>query len=88
MGGFEGGYGNFDQEGGSYGARSQGRSGWQNQENQFDDDYNHWRNEQVGKLDEDYRAWQGERRQKFSDEFGKWRSERMAKGDTQKDNKK
>lgn len=78
----EGGYRNasFDQ-GGSYGARSQGRSGWQGQDNQFDPDYHHWRNEQIGKLDEDYKAWQGERRQKFSDEFGKWRSERAAKGD-------
>jgi hypothetical protein len=85
----EGGYGggSFDHERGSSGARWQGRSGWQNQDNQFDDDYNHWRNEQIGKLDEDYKAWQGERRQKFSDEFGKWRSERTAKGEAQKDRK-
>lgn len=75
----------FDQEPGSYGGRSLGRSGWQNQDNEFDSDYHHWRNEQIGKLDEDYKAWQGERRQKFSDEFGKWRSERAAKGDSQKE---
>jgi len=74
---------NYDDDGGYVGASSQGRSGWQNQDNQFDDDYNHWRNEQISKLDEDYKAWQAERRQKFSDEFGKWRSERMAKSDTQ-----
>ena len=72
---------NSDQEAGSFGSGSQGRYGRRNQENQFDDDYTHWRNEQIGKLDEDYKAWQGERRQKFSDEFGEWRSERSAKGD-------
>jgi hypothetical protein len=48
--------------------------------NRFDDDYYHWRQEQIGKLDEDYQGWQAERRKKFADEFDKWRTERSKNG--------
>jgi hypothetical protein len=46
-----------------------------------DEDYHHWRSQQIGKLDKDYEAWRNERRQKFSDEFEKWRSARPQNGD-------
>jgi hypothetical protein len=63
----------------SYNERT-GNEGWagqmQKENAQFDDDYNHWRQEQISKLDEDYATWLSERRQKFADEFDKWRSER------------
>lgn len=45
-----------------------------------DDDYVHWREQQMNKLDEDYHNWRAERRTKFDEEFEKWRSERNATG--------
>jgi hypothetical protein len=71
--------------GGEQGSYSQGMYGSQGQYqgHHHDDDYMHWRNEQLGKLDEDYKTWQGERRKKFADEFDKWRSERSAKAGSQ-----
>ena len=73
-----GGYGNAS---GRYGARGYGdqRSGvgqYGSRQNQHDDDYTHWRNEQVSKFDKDYSDYQTERRKKFSEEFDKWRSSR------------
>jgi hypothetical protein len=59
------------------------KHGWPDQsarrDSQMDDDYNHWREQQLGKFDEDYKSWRDERRQKFSDDFGKWREERASK---------
>ncbi len=86
----EGRYGDsFEDDGsGSFGPEPipGGRTARQHPDGQFDDDYYHWRNEQIGKFDADYEAWQSERRKKFSDEFGKWRNDRAAKSAT--DNRK
>jgi hypothetical protein len=46
-----------------------------------DEDYHHWRSQQIGKLDKDYQDWRNERRKKFSDEFEKWRSSRPQQAD-------
>lgn len=66
--------------GGSYSGQShdpnygsdQARSRSQN----FDPDYDQWRQEQMSNLDSDYQAWRGERYKKFSDEFNNWRTNR------------
>jgi hypothetical protein len=72
--------------GNDYG-EAEGRRGWSgydedqpDRSNRFDDDYHHWRQEQISKLDEDYQGWQTERRKKFADEFDKWRIERSKSG--------
>jgi hypothetical protein len=41
-----------------------------------DEDYHHWRNEQLRKFDQDYDEWRNERRQKFTEDFNKWRLSR------------
>ena len=43
-----------------------------------DEDYSHWRNEQLTKLDDEYDEGRKERRKKFSDDFEKWRTERSS----------
>lgn len=60
--------------GGMRGSELQSR----NRDPSHDDDYMHWREQQMSRLDEDYHHWRGERRKKFAEEFDKWRSERSA----------
>lgn len=50
------------------------------QREQFDPDYDQWRQEQLKSLDDDYRQWRSDRFKKFSDEFSSWRSSRSASG--------
>jgi hypothetical protein len=70
-------------QGQSHAQGSFGEKGFQGHEHddrqRFDDDYWHWRSEQLQRFDQDYEAWRNERRQKFSDEFNKWRSSRPEK---------
>ena len=85
MGDYFGGAGTASQDqrgrnqSGQYGARDR-------EEHRHDDDYSHWRNEQIGKLDEDYTAFRDERRKKFADEFDKWRTDRASKAGAQTGN--
>ena len=92
-----GGMGNrMGGEGRGYGMGSGGMPSYRGQmarggDSSHDDDYGHWREEQMKKLDEDYHTWRGERRKKFAEEFDKWRSERsknQGSDKTQTDNKK
>lgn len=43
-----------------------------------DDDYHHWRRQQVAALDRDYDEYRREHRQKFHNEFGTWRQDRQS----------
>lgn len=54
--------------------RSSARSAAQEQD--FEPDYLHWRDQQIAGFDRDYHAWRSEKRQKFSSDFDSWRSTR------------
>jgi hypothetical protein len=80
----------FDHEGGRrFGGSEEGQGfqgGWgegefgkiaqENWRHHHDEDYHHWRNEQLRKFDQDYDEWRNERRQKFTEDFNKWRLSR------------
>jgi hypothetical protein len=89
----EGSGGSSGQGGGHEGGqRSWDRAEEQNLRHQHDDDYHHWRNEQLRKFDQDYEEWRNERRKKFSEDFDKWRSARPERAEgnrtvSQADNK-
>jgi hypothetical protein len=61
---------------GGWGEGEFGRTAQENQRHHNDEDYHHWRNEQLRKFDQDYDEWRNERRQKFTEDFNKWRSSR------------
>ncbi len=46
------------------------------QMDEYEPDYQNWRDEQLTALDSDYQEFQKERRKKFSDEFNEWRKNR------------
>jgi hypothetical protein len=54
----------------------------------FDDDYSHWRQEQMRKFDKDYEEWRSERRKKFSEDFDTWRAARPQQGTEEKSRNK
>jgi hypothetical protein len=73
------GYGGGEQGQGFQGGWGEGEFGRTAQENwrhHHDEDYHHWRNEQLRKFDQDYDEWRNELRQKFTEDFNKWRSSR------------
>jgi hypothetical protein len=73
------GYGGGEQAQDFQGGWGEGESGRLAQEkwrHHYDEDYHHWRNEQLRKFDQDYDEWRNERRQKFTEDFNKWRSSR------------
>jgi hypothetical protein len=53
-----------------------------------DDDYHHWRDDQMKQLDNEYDAYRSDRRKKFSDDFSTWRDERKtSQGSTDSEKK-
>ena len=98
--GWGGGYPGYGGEGRDRGRGFRGegpQQGWspgeeQDHRHHQDEDYYHWRNEQLRKFDQDYEDWRNERRKKFSEDFDKWRSSRPEKSEgsrtaSQADNK-
>lgn len=61
---------------GDYGQGSGYSAG--NQADDFDPDYQQWRNEQLRSLDADYRNWRQDRYKKFSDDFSSWRQNQQS----------
>lgn len=50
-----------------------------------DEEYHHWRKEQIEAFDRDYASWRKERRSSFADDFNKWREGKKAPpGDSRK----
>lgn len=76
------GYGQPDRIGGTEWGGHEGGSRQGSDRNRHEDDYLHWRNEQVSRFDKDYSDYQTERRKKFSEDFDKWRSSRPSSGET------
>lgn len=76
------GYGQPDRIGGTEWGGQEADSRRGADRNRYEDDYLHWRNEQVNRFDKDYSDYQTERRKKFSEDFDKWRSSRSSSGET------
>ncbi len=67
-----------------YGDRSGSSYPAEQQMDEYESDYKHWRDEQVSALDSDYQEFQKERRKKFSEEFNEWRKNRPVKSNESK----
>jgi hypothetical protein len=74
-------YGNDEIGGTSFGSRFYGsdeRPDEIGSRHTHDDDYHHWRQDQIKQFDNEYDDYRTERRKKFSDDFSKWRDERKS----------